>query len=452
MQGLSPVVSSLAAGLARLSLALAVFFFSFRLRYVILEIPIPGIFSDYTNVLAFLPDFFILLTLAFWLIDLIASPRKLSLHPLAISIPLFGLLAICLIIIFFSIAPQIALHNFIRLLILTVLFLYLLNEFENMAVLLVPLAASTAIQSIISIVQVLRQKSIGLYLLGEHLLDPSWSGISIVYAQSVRTLRAYGLSDHPNILGGCLAFSLVLLVSWQVLEKKHNQALDIAVILTGLTGLLLTFSRSAWLAFFSGMAVVCLVIVLTRRYRALNRAIYLGLAALIALIPFLVYFAPLLGVRLNQANAFQEVENEMRALEERSTLNAAGNQIFVANALTGVGVGVSPIAMKEMYPVFPYYYQPPHITLLAAAAETGIFGALFYGLLLIAPWLLIFFRRKRIQMDPKFISITGALLAITVVGFFDYYTWMLQPGRYWQFLVWGVWASTYRRSMGAEIA
>lgn len=450
-KGITPVVAYIAAGVARLSLAVAVFFFSFRLRVVLLEFPFENIYSDYTSVLAFLPDIFIILTLVFWLIDLIARPRKLTLHPLALSIPLLGLLVISLVSIFFSPVPQIASYNFIRLLILAFLFLYLLNDFDRMPYLVIPLAASTAIQSVISIAQVLRQKSIGLTILGEYLLDPAWSGISIVYAQGVRTLRAYGLSDHPNILGGCLAFSLVLLVSWQVLRNKRNNALEIAVILTGFTGLLLTFSRSAWLAFVSGMTMVCVIILLTRRFGELSKVINLGLAAFLALLPFLFYFAPLLGVRMNQANAFQEVENESRSLEERAALNAAGNQIFVSNALTGVGVGVSPIAMQEMHPIFPYYYQPPHNTLLAAAAETGIFGALFYGLLLLSPWILILLRRHRIRMDPAFISISGALLAITIIGFFDYYTWLLQPGRYWQFLVWGIWASTYRRSMEMEV-
>ena len=104
----------------------------------------------------------------------------------------------------------------------------------------------------------------------------------------------------------------------------------------------------------------------------------------------------------------------------------------------------------EYRPVFPYYYQPPHNTLLAAAAETGIFGAMFYGLLIFTPWLLIIVRRKKIKYNPAFVSVTGALLAITIVGFFDYYTWLLAPGRFWQFLMWGIWGSFYQSSLEPE--
>lgn len=449
-QSIAPLVSRFAALFARISLGLAVFFIPFRLRLVIVEIHFPGIYSDYTNLLVFLPDIFILLTLLLWLIDLLARPRRLTLSPLPVSLPVIGLLAASLLSAIFSAVPQIAMYNFLRLLVLGLLFLHLLNEFDDLNFLLLPLAASTAIQSAVSIAQVLKQSSIGLELLGEYLMDPAWSGISIVYAEGVRTLRAYGLSDHPNILGGCLAFSLVLLVSWQVLKHKPNNPLSVAVILSGITGLLLTFSRSAWLAFVSGLAFVGLAVLFTRRYRELGRAANLGLAALLVLLPFLVFFAPLLGVRLNQANAFKEVENEVRALEERLALNAAGNEIFAANALTGVGVGLSPLAMQEMHPIFPYYYQPPHNTLLAAAAETGIFGALFYALLMITPWLLLLFRRKRLSLNPALISISAVLLAVTLVGFFDYYTWLLLPGRIWQFLVWGAWAAVYRNSLSPQ--
>jgi hypothetical protein len=37
------------------------------------------------------------------------------------------------------------------------------------------------------------------------------------------------------------------------------------------------------------------------------------------------------------------------------------------------------------------------------------------------------------------------LLSITIVGFFDYYTWLLVPGRLWQWLAWGLWAAAYKQ-------
>ncbi len=61
-------------------------------------------------------------------------------------------------------------------------------------------------------------------------------------------------------------------------------------------------------------------------------------------------------------------------------------------------------------------------------------------------------KRRQLNFSPALIGISGVLLAVTVVGFFDYYTWLLAPGRLWQWLVWGVWAMTYSRSFGEPYA
>jgi hypothetical protein len=77
--------------------------------------------------------------------------------------------------------------------------------------------------------------------------------------------------------------------------------------------------------------------------------------------------------------------------------------------------------------------------LLTAALETGIFGALFYFLLLSMPWLALL-RNRRDWASPAVVGSSALLLAITVVGFFDYYTWFSTPGRLWQWLAWGLFA------------
>ena len=47
--------------------------------------------------------------------------------------------------------------------------------------------------------------------LGELVLDPRQNGVSVVATSGTeRLLRAYGLTDHPNILGGLLVFGLLL--------------------------------------------------------------------------------------------------------------------------------------------------------------------------------------------------------------------------------------------------
>jgi hypothetical protein len=56
------------------------------------------------------------------------------------------------------------------------------------------------------------------------------------------------------------------------------------------------------------------------------------------------------------------------------------------------------------------------------------------------PWLVLL-RQWRDWADPLVIGSSALLLAVTVVGFFDYYTWFSTPGRLWQWLAWGMFAA-----------
>jgi hypothetical protein len=44
------------------------------------------------------------------------------------------------------------------------------------------------------------------------------------------------------------------------------------------------------------------------------------------------------------------------------------------------------------------------------------------------------------------------LAAVTVVSLLDYYSWLLAPGRLWQWLIWGLWAVVYQSSLAPKAA
>jgi O-antigen ligase len=111
-------------------------------------------------------------------------------------------------------------------------------------------------------------------------------------------------------------------------------------------------------------------------------------------------------------------------------------------------MGALPLALREEFPQFGFDYQPAHFVLLDAAAETGILGAFFYGALLVTPWALLFLRRG--GLTPELIGLSGALLALTLVGFFDYYTWSRASGQVWAWVVLGLWVGAYSRSARTE--
>jgi putative inorganic carbon (HCO3(-)) transporter len=430
---------------AQLSLGAAIFFVPFRYRFVLLSRPTPPVFHDYTDFLLFLSDIFVLLALMLWGASLGLKPRRLTLGPLFLSIPLAGLLLVSLVSIFSSIDPLLSAYHFVRLLAAAGLYLLVVNEVKDWRYLLWGIAGGLVVQSVVSIMQILQQHSIGLRALGELELDPAWSGVSIVWAEGVRSLRAYGLSDHPNILGGLLAVALIWLTAWYLTTHSPARVVVASVLLLGLLALLLTYSRSAWLALCLGFILMGILFFWSKRHEALKNSLYLGVAMLLFLVPFLWNSAPLLGVRLNAGGSFENVGTETRSLLERSALSQAANGIFASHAVTGVGLGTFPKALLQVQPNFAFNFQPPHMVLLEVAAETGLFGAMFYLLVLVTPWLALWSQRRRLDFSPAFIAANAALLAITVISFLDYYPWLLVPGRFWLWMAWGLWGAFYTR-------
>ncbi len=263
--------------------------------------------------------------------------------------------------------------------------------------------------------------------------------MSVVGAQGARILRAYGLSDHPNLLGGALAFALLLLIYAYATGGSRSRWLLLAITLS-FAGLLATFSRAAWLGL--GVGLLFLWLMLRRHDPGSERRLLLVFVVAEALvIIFILRYPGAIAGRLGLADAFAVNPLESRSLSERATLAAATNRVFEENALTGTGLGALPLALRARFPDFPFFYQPAHLTLLEAAAEIGLLGAGFYALALAAPWLALALRRQR-PAGHAWMAASTVLLAITVVGLFDYYPWLLNPGRLWQWLAWGLWAAS----------
>jgi Ca2+/Na+ antiporter len=85
-------------------------------------------------------------------------------------------------------------------------------------------------------------------------------------------------------------------------------------------------------------------------------------------------------------------------------------------------------------------YQPPHVSVLAAAMETGMGGAVFFVSAIVLPFYFVFRNRQYLQ-DANVVLALALILAVTVLGLFDHYPWMLVPGRLMHWLAWGAFAA-----------
>ncbi|MCC6298162.1 MAG: O-antigen ligase family protein [Anaerolineales bacterium] len=448
----TPSTSHWTTRLARFAFFATLVLAPVRLRMTLQSRPADAIYSDYTDFLLFIPDVALLVTLIAWRFSRRFDSRPFRMGTALMWIPLAGLTASALISAGSSVDSSLSLYHALRLCLLFLFYLFIVNARISLFDIGLAAGLQGALQAAVAIPQSILQRSVGMQSLGEYLLDPAWSGVSVISDGTTRFLRAYGLSDHPNILGGCLAFSLLIWWSSSP-ERSVAKSKDVsrprlfksffrsAIFALCALALTMTFSRSAWLAFLAGAGFVVLFEARTRGWASLKSALPLFACALIVVLPFVVMNINYFGARFNAGGSFESVRSERGAVEERIFLIEAGNHVFSKHPLTGVGMSASPLAIKDEYPVLPisFNYQPPHFTLLTVALETGMFGAIFYFLLMILPWV-AFSRRADLRADPRTIGVMGLLLAITIVGFFDYYTWFSTPGRLWQWLAWGLFA------------
>ncbi|KAA3647803.1 MAG: O-antigen ligase domain-containing protein [Chloroflexi bacterium] len=427
--------------MAFLAFSATVILMPFRLRVAQWPRQVGTIWNDYTDFILFASDVAVLITISLWGIAKIVSKKRIDMGPALITWPLVALSFIGLFSVIVSVDRALSFYHVVRFALLFGLYLYIVNEIKSTDRIIKPISIMIAIQAPVALLQFQTQSDIGLQFLGEYSLDPNWSGISIVNVNGERWLRAYGLSDHPNILGGILAFGLLFLAGWFVQSERRGRLVVLPIFSAGALALITTYSRAAWLAFAGGIIVILLLTLKTNR-KALWQFGWFALATVVLALPLRNSIFEPLGSRLGSDNAFAEVPSENASLEERAYLNNISTEIFFENGLLGVGLGSTPQAIQIIYPEFPTYYQPGHVALLNAATDIGILGATFFGILIVGPWLVLFFS-KRLKRGPFLIATSAMLMGTAIVGLFDYYTWFLIPGRLAQWIVWGMWGSAY---------
>lgn len=421
---------------ARLFFALTIFAIPFRWRLVVWPRPFFPLYSDYTDYLLFASDLSMLYMLLFWACSLLLAPRKLKVGPSLMWISLLGLTVAGWVSAFGSVDGILSRYHAVRFVPLLLFYLFIVNEIKSASWVVVPVGAQVLFQAVIAILQVMAQRSLGLQSLGELSLHPADSGTSVIFGDGFRFLRGYGLSDHPNILGGCIAFGLVLLLAVILHGNKRARIISSIVFLLCFPALVMTFSRSAWLSFFVAGSFMVGGEAFARKWDSVQRAILLGMLSLLIVAPFIQKNNLLFQSRVNAGDVAQD-----DPMKERAFLLEAGNTLFVEHSAIGIGLGAAPLAMRERFVEFPLNFQPPHYAILTVAMETGVLGGMFYLLLLAMPFAAFALRWEVYSQRPALMGAFALLLAMTVVGFFDYYTWSYSYGRVWQWLGWGLYSA-----------
>jgi len=252
--------------------------------------------------------------------------------------------------------------------------------------------------------------------LAEH--DAQDLGAFVIESGDERWLRAYGSFGSPNALGIYLAVLLVLGLFIYLKTENFKYKIFITIgQLFILSGLILSFSRGAWIATVAG--IFLLVIVFRKnKFKEVARQ---SLSYFLIIIFFFLILRPLFITRIDVVGRL-----ETRSITERVSQIAEWKNIFFTHPILGVGLDKYTLYLHNIHPSLPVWqYQPVHNVYLLGLAEIGILGMIVFLVI----W--FFFFKFVWQKNISYLPIFTTLL---IAGLFDHWLWSMFTG----FVFWWV--------------
>jgi O-antigen ligase len=301
------------------------------------------------------------------------------------------------------------------------------------------LAILLLVQGGVAVAQFAHQGPLGLAALGERAVLPGTQGASVIESLGQRWLRAYGLSPHPNALGGYLALGL-LVVGGALGEGPRCMGARVGLalaLLIGAGGLFVSFSRAAWLgAALGGGAWVWLARPWRRWPLPMMRRALLVALVLLAVVGavLLVGYGDLLRTRLlRPGNPLEQT-----SLRERSEDIGQAWLLVHRAPLWGVGTGYY---IRTLWMLlgdqFPEGFRLVHNIPLVVMAELGALGLVAWlGMMLAVPAAAWRARHRDGALSSQCAGLAAAWLAVLLISLFDNY-WYL-PVTWWPALYLGL--------------
>ena len=441
-----------------------IFALPWQTKDVLAPVYYQGYFVEYASLSVQLTDLLIIFLLLSW-IPLLIIKKKFIIGPRL----LFWLLSVFVGWIWVSVlwanqldlVVSISVVAAIRFTLFFLFYVYLINNVKTIKTIIWPLIWGIALQGGLALAQYFANHSFGLKLLGESVLDPEASGIPVVLVEGARRLRAHGTLSHANVLGGYLALGLILISSrLYAIKRNWKHYLIWLVFIIGTLGLVVSFSRSAWLVFVVSAAVVSIWAIYMRpkKFKA-------------AILPVTIILVVVVGMVISQYAAVSSRFNVNQYVEQRS-ISSRIEQInefkgvYAEQPLLGVGIGQYVPYLQQVnregidwnyrkdlngwvYSPSHDFYEPVHNIFLLALAELGVIGlTILILILLAAAYLVLSIIRKRLALIA--ITVLVALISLISLGMIDHYLWTLQQGRLLLFLVLSLVSIVYLQSVSKK--
>jgi O-antigen ligase len=240
--------------------------------------------------------------------------------------------------------------------------------------------------------------------------------VPLINKRAERWLRAYGPFDHPNILGGVATISLLLLIYFiWTYRGQLKQAERIFVMIATIclsAGLLVSFSRAAWLAFIIGALAYFIFLGEDRKEfitKTLSTKIIMLAVIILFAVPYYYVFVP----RFVGTSRLETISTTERLSGDKESL-----ALIAKNPLIGSGLGTYGLALhKEKPNQSVWFYTPVHNTFLLITSELGLIGlALFI-------WLsVLVFKALGADRERRLAAI-ALVSSFVILMFFDH--WLL---------------------------
>jgi len=350
---------------------------------------------------------------------------------------IIGLDFFIFISLFFAHDKLVSIYHY-SLFLLSIALLFLITRAKyNQNKLVFAFIFSIVIQGVFAIWQFFSQRTVAFKWLGLSSHIPSELGTSVIEIIGKdgipeRWLRSYGGFGSPNILGGVLVIALIFVLNYFLKHKKKDKETDWKMLsiyfslIILFIAILLTFSRSAWLAFMISFLFLFFWGIIKRDKFFIFKMLKVSLVFLGALIIIILPYYDLFGARIVNKNGFNNVSSY-----KREYFLTESKELIKDNFFTGVGVGnyIEEIRLKR--PGNPSWtYQPVHNTFFLVLSEIGVFGFLFYlGLLFVI--LIKSIKRK------SFLNI-AILITLFTIMLFDHWLWSLHFGIFFFWFIIGV--------------
>lgn len=352
-------------------------------------------------------DFIFLGVVAGWGLALLSGQDRIGLLPRWITGPLMLFALAGGLAIVGAMNRAMAMHFAIRSAGLAVLFLYVHRGIGtgrlSPATLAMWLVPGLALNGLLAIAQFVHQSSLGLTWLGEPVRLRTTPGLPVVLVHGARLMRAFGLLPHANVLGGLLAAALPVVVGLllrpgasgsaaMTRRRRWGRAMGDALLLLSVAlmvaGIVLSFSRSAWLGLLCGGLYLIVRRAIGNRHALLGP--YTGRGVLVAAGIGLVVVALLLVERDAVSVRLQPASNrlEQASIQQRLSLLELSFKVISLRPLTGVGGGNFALAADRFLPREERgqsTFNRVHNTYLMAQAELGPLGAAGWLALMLVP-------------------------------------------------------------------